>query len=325
VPRRFRSTVVTLIMVGYSIGSSSAGPLTILLAPRYGWRSLFVVGGSIAFLGTALLILFLPESLKFLALRNKHPEVIAAYAQRLAPGQAISADDKFVISDEGHAAGRKFSVPLLFRNELRWITPLMWLAYTASSMAVFFGSSWGPNILLIIGYTRSTAALAASLNTLAGAAGGLLLMRFLDKRGAATIALFPAIATPILLAMAFAGVTGHAFLALYFFGSMCVTGAHYGLMGIAGIFYPSAYRSNGTGWIASVGKIGSIVGPILGGVALARMPAKFVFAILAICPLVIAVSVTIIGHFQRRMEQNERAEGCGEGAALQPAEIPVHE
>jgi AAHS family 4-hydroxybenzoate transporter-like MFS transporter len=325
VPRRFRSTVVTLIMVGYSIGSSSAGPLTILLAPHHGWRSLFVVGGTVAFVGTALLILFLPESMKFLALRNKHTEVIAAYAQRLAPGRAISSDDKFVISDEGHAPGRKFTVSLLFCNELRWITPLMWLAYAASSMAVFFGSSWGPNILLIIGYTRSTAALTASLNTLAGAVGGLLLMRFLDKRGAATIALFPAIATPVLLAMAFAGVTGHAFLVLYFFGSMCVTGAHYGLMGIAGIFYPSAYRSNGTGWMASVGKIGSIVGPILGGVALARIPAKHVFAILAVCPLVVAASVTIIGHFQQRVARDEGTERRDEATGLQPAEIPAHE
>jgi MFS transporter, AAHS family, 4-hydroxybenzoate transporter len=325
VPRRFRSTVVTLIMVGYSIGSSSAGPLTIWLAPRYGWRSLFIVGGAVAFVGTALLILFLPESLKFLALKNKHPVVIAAYARRLAPGQAVSADDKFMISDEGLAPGRKFTVSLLFRNELRWITPLMWLAYTASSMAVFFSSSWGPNILLMIGYTRSTAALTASLNILAGAVGGLLLMRFLDKRGAATIAIFPAIATPLLLTLAFARMGGHGFLVLYFFSSMCVVGAHYGLMGIAGIFYPSAYRSSGTGWMASVGKIGSIVGPILGGVALARMPTKFVFAILALCPVVIAISVTIIGRFQRHMERNERAEYWGEQGALSAAEIPAHE
>jgi MFS transporter, AAHS family, 4-hydroxybenzoate transporter len=325
VPRRFRATVVTLIMVGYSIGSSSAGPLTILLAPRYGWRSLFVVGAGVAFLGAALLLLLLPESMRFLAIKNKRPGLIAAYARQLAPGRTISATDRFVISDEGRVPAKKFSVSMLFRNELRGITPLMWIAYTASSMAVFFGSSWGPNILLLIGYTRATAALTASLNTLAGAIGGLLLMRFLDVRGAASIAVFPAVAAPLLLAMAFSGIGGHGFLALYFFGSMCVTGAHYGLMGIAGIFYPSAYRSNGTGWMASVGKIGSIVGPILGGVALGRMPAKSVFAFLALCPIVIAACVLMIGRLQRRLARTEEAQRWAEAGALLPSEVPAQE
>jgi hypothetical protein len=65
-------------------------------------------------------------------------------------------------------AGEKVRGSMLFRNELRWITPLLWLAYTASSMAVFFSSSWGPTILMMIGYSRSTSAVtAASLNILA--------------------------------------------------------------------------------------------------------------------------------------------------------------
>jgi AAHS family 4-hydroxybenzoate transporter-like MFS transporter len=326
VPRRYRSTVVTLIMVGYSIGSSSAGPMTILLAPRYGWRSLFVVGGCLGIVGTAMLFLWLPESLKFLEIENKRLDLIATYARRLAPGRTISATDRFVISDEGRTPAKKFSVSMLFRNELRWITPLMWIAYTASSMAVFFGSSWGPTILQLVGFNRSTAALTASLNVLAGALGGLLLMRFVDTRGANSIAIFPAFATPILLAMGFSGIGGRGFLVLYFFGTMCIVGAHYGLMSIAGIFYPSAYRSNGTGWTSSVGKIGSIVGPMLGGVALSsRMPVKLVFAMLAVCPFVVAACVLIIGRLQKRLALTEGAQRWTESGALLPGEIPAHE
>jgi AAHS family 4-hydroxybenzoate transporter-like MFS transporter len=326
VPRRYRSTVVTLIMVGYSIGSSSAGPMTIFLTPRYGWRSLFVVGGSVAIVGTGLLLLFLPESLRYLATKNIRPELIAAYARHLAPARVISAADRFVISDEGRVPGKEFSVSMLFRGELRVITPLMWLAYTASSMAVFFGSSWGPTVLQLVGFSRSTAALTASVNVLAGAVGGLLLMRFVDTRGATSIAIFPAFATPILLAMAFSGIGGRGFLVLYFFGTMCVVGAHYGLMGIAGIFYPSAYRSNGTGWTSSVGKIGSIVGPMLGGVALSsRMPVKGVFAMLAVCPFVVAACVLMIGRLQRRLARTEQAQHRAGTGTLLPSEIPAHE
>jgi AAHS family 4-hydroxybenzoate transporter-like MFS transporter len=325
-PRRFRSTVVTLIMVGYSIGSSSAGPMTILLTPRYGWRSLFVVGGCAGMVGTGLLILFLPESLRFLSIKNKHPELLAAYARQLAPGRTISTTDRFVISDEGRAPAKKFSVSMLFRNELRWITPLIWIAYATSSIAVFFGSSWGPTILQLVGFNRSTAALTASLNAVAGALGGLLLMRFVDRRGASSIAIFPALTIPILLAMGFSGIGGRGFLVLYFFGSMCVIGAHYGVMSIAGIFYPSAYRSNGTGWASSVGKIGSIVGPMLGGIALSsRLPVKLVFAMLAVCPFVVAACVLAIGRLQRQLPRIEKAQPWDEAGALLRSEVPAHE
>ncbi|WP_416637796.1 MFS transporter [Pseudomonas sp. OHS18] len=38
VPKRYRSTVVTIIMVGFSLGSAMAGPLTVWLAPHIGWQ-----------------------------------------------------------------------------------------------------------------------------------------------------------------------------------------------------------------------------------------------------------------------------------------------
>jgi AAHS family 4-hydroxybenzoate transporter-like MFS transporter len=99
VPRLYRSTVVTLIMLGYSFGNSFAGPLTIWLTPRYGFRSVFIFGGSAALLATGLLIVGLPESIKFLASQNRRSDLIARYAQRLAPDRMIGVTDQFVVSD----------------------------------------------------------------------------------------------------------------------------------------------------------------------------------------------------------------------------------
>jgi MFS transporter, AAHS family, 4-hydroxybenzoate transporter len=306
-PKRFRATLVTLIMLGYSIGSSSAGPLTIWLTPRFGWRSLFVFGGCAALVATALLSLSLPESMKFLASKNKRPDLIARYARYLAPDDDIQVSDRFFVSGES-IERRDFRVSMLFRNQLCWITPLLWIAYFASSIAVFFGSSWAPTILGMIGYGRTTAALTASINVLGGALGGLLLMRFTDTRGAISIAAFPILAVPVLLTMGLSGVAGSAFLVLYFFSTMLQVGAHYGITSIAGIFYPSAYRSNGAGWASSIAKIGSVIGPFAGGVALSSgLPVKLVFAPLAICPFVVAVAVVFIGLFEPRLAADEGA------------------
>lgn len=308
VPRRFRSTVVTLIMLGYTFGNSFGGPLTIWLTPRYGWRSVFIFGGCAALAATGLLLVFLPESIKFLAAKNKRPDLIARYAQRLAPRRAIRATGQFVLSDEIRAD--KFTISMLFRNELRWITPILWIAYIASSIAVFFRVSWEPSVFQAIGFSRSTAALASSANSIGGAIGGLLLMRFTDTRGVIAVAVLPALAVPTLLVMGLFRLGGNAFLILSFFNTMFIVGAHFGIHSIAGIFYPSAFRANGAGWATSIAKIGSILGPLLGGAALSTgMPVKIMYAFLATCPVVVGIGMFIVGRIQRRISPSSSRAG----------------
>jgi AAHS family 4-hydroxybenzoate transporter-like MFS transporter len=45
----------------------------------------------------------------------------------------------------------------------------------------------------------------------------------------------------------------------------CVTGAQGGINALAASFYPTAIRSTGVGWALGIGRIGSIVGPLLAG------------------------------------------------------------
>jgi AAHS family 4-hydroxybenzoate transporter-like MFS transporter len=135
------------------------------------------------------------------------------------------------------------------------------------------------------------------------------LTRFVDKHGAISIMAFPLLAVPTLLLMELSGIGGIGFLALNFFAMMFLIGAHLGLQSIAGIFYPSAYRANGAGWAASIGKIGSIVGPLIGGILLSsRLPVKHVYALLAVCPILVAAGAFYIGGLQRRI-----ASGIGGG------------
>ena len=313
VPRRYRSTVVTLIMLGYTFGNSFGGPLTIWLTPHYGWRSVFIFGGCAALAATCFLFFFIPESIKFLVIKNKRPDLVAGYAQRLATGRTIRASDGFVLSDE--IRPKTFAVSLLFQNELRWITPILWIVYIASSIAVFFRLSWEPSVFQALGFSRSTAALASSANSIGGAIGGLLLMRFTDTRGAIAVSVLPALAVPTLLVMGLVRLGGGAFLALSFFNTMFLVGAHFGIHSIAGIFYPSAYRANGAGWATSIAKVGSILGPLVGGVALSSgMPVKVMYAFLAACPLVVGIGIFIIGRIQQRTLHENFAQGWADPA-----------
>jgi AAHS family 4-hydroxybenzoate transporter-like MFS transporter len=306
-PKRYRSTIVTVIMIGYSLGITMAGPITVWLMPRFGWPAPFIFGGALSLLAALVLIGTLPESVRFLTSTGRRAEVIARIVRRIAPGRPVPAAAQFVTTDESDQ-GKDFQLSLLFKGELRWITPLLWIGYIFSSMAVFFFATWTPSVFEAVGFSRTAAALGASVNSFAGAVGGLLLMRFTDIRGAIAITVMPLVALPLLLAVGFVDLGYWPFLVIQALAAVFLIGGHFGLHSIAGIFYPSAYRGNGTGWAFSVAKVGSIAGPLIAGRLLStNLPVRNIFAVVAICPAVLFVCMLVIGTLHTRLLREARA------------------
>jgi AAHS family 4-hydroxybenzoate transporter-like MFS transporter len=310
VPKGMRATVVTTIMVGYSVGGAMAGPLTNALGPSYGWQGVYVAGGIGTLLCTAALFVWLPESLRFLVLAGGREAAVARTLRRLDPASGATARDQFVLTDEAQVA-RKVKINELFAGPLKIVTPLLWLGFFMSSLAVFFTSSWGPLVLEDLHFPRDTAAVVKSLASLLGAGAGLLVMRFTDRVGPASIAVYPAIAVPVLLVVGFAIPSGNAFLALALLGTLLVTGAHFGTQSIAGIYYPSVMRATGAGVAAGVGKCGAILGPLVGAAVLSSdIPVVRTYALLAICPAVLFFCLVGIGAAVRARR------AAAEGTAL---------
>jgi AAHS family 4-hydroxybenzoate transporter-like MFS transporter len=303
-------------MIGYTMGTSMAGPVTVALAPSHGWQAVFIAGGIGSLLAAALLFFTFPESIRYLTSRNKRPDLVAGYLNKLDPTLGASPADAFIAADEEKSKAVKFKVARLFDGELRWITPFLWLAYIASSMAIFFGSSWGPLVFEYIGFSRDTAALFSSVNSIGGAVGGLLLMRFTDRLGAISIVAPALVALPLLLIQGFGLVSGGTFLFVHFLGTMAMGAVHFGLHSIAGVFYPSAYRANGAGWTTSVAKIGSIAGPLIGGMVLSTdLPVLRTFALMAICPAMVVACIFVVGRMHSRIIRRERADAATAPAA----------
>jgi MFS transporter, AAHS family, 4-hydroxybenzoate transporter len=299
VPKRYRATIVTIIMIGYSIGTGLGGPIAIWLIPKFGWKSVFIFGGAFSLVCAGVLFLILPESIRFLVSKGQAAQRIAPIVRRIAPDQALPAGASFIVSDEG-TQSKDFRPSLLFRGELVWITPLIWLGYIASSLAVFFMVNWTPIVFEALQYTKTEAAEVASLFSIMGAVGGLLLMRFTDQRGAIAITVMPLGTMILLLTASFVSIGHTPFMVLVAVMGGFLVGGHFGLHSICGIFYPSAYRANGAGWATSVAKIGSVAGPILGGVILSTsLPVRYIFAVLAVCPAVFAICIYMVGRMHR--------------------------
>ena len=300
VPKRMRATVVTIIMMGYSAGGICSGPLTNLIAPHFGWEGVYFAGGGATLVCAGLLWLNLPESIRFLVARGREPERVARLLRRIDPAIVATPDDRFVLGDEAARPTRARLIDL-FKGDLAVLTPLLWLGYFASSMAIFFSSSWGPLLLEELKIPRIEAAWVSTLAGLLGAAAGLLLMRFTDRLGPRAVAFYPMLAVPVLLFLGLGFVPPELFLVFVIAGSVLVGGEHSGVISIAAIFYPSAVRATGGGWASSIGKIGGVLGPIFGALVLSSgIPTLRAYALLAACPAVLGLCVLGIAAVVRR-------------------------
>jgi AAHS family 4-hydroxybenzoate transporter-like MFS transporter len=180
----------------------------------------------------------------------------------------------------------------------------LWFSYFASSISTFFIASWGPKILEDLGFSANHAAYVTALNSLCSAAGGLAIMRFTDKHGPISISILPLTAVPLLLFAGLAPINLLGFLIILVPISIFLGGSHYGVVSILGNFYPSAIRANGAGWCSGVGKIGSVLGPLIGGYLLAyftatHLPVRLTYALLAICPAAYGLAILGVGIIYR--------------------------
>lgn len=290
-PKRLRATWVTLIFTGYTFGASFGGVVAAGVVPRYGWQAVFVIGGMSPLLLASWLAFVLPESLRFLVLKGRVG--VERLARRIDP--TLKANQtRFYVGGESNL--QRFSLRMLFAGRLKWITPLLWLAFIANSMTLFVLANWLPILIEGLGVSANHAALVSSMFSIGGTVGGLAIMRLIDKHGARLIVVLPLIGFPIVagigLGLPLAALAGAVFVV-----GFCVAGTQFGLNAIASTAYPSSFRAKGTGMAIGIAKIGSISGPMLSGALLANhLPVPKLFVVAAVPVAIVAVLAFALGR-----------------------------
>jgi AAHS family 4-hydroxybenzoate transporter-like MFS transporter len=258
---------------------------------------MFLLGGALPFALSVCLWFVLPESVRFLALREERWDELARVLLRMRPGSAIDANARFVVQ-EGERAMR-FTPMLLFAGRLLLITPLLWLFYIFNSVAVFFMQSWMPVLIQGVGLSATQAALTTAVYSFGGTIGGLVTGRIIDRLGLVAVTVLPLSGAVISLMV---GLTMPMALleVLVFALGFFVVGAQFACTAIAPLFYPTAYRANAEGWALAVAKIGSIAGPVAGGVLLRmHLPMYQLFYVAAVPLLFGAVFAYGLGRMSR--------------------------
>jgi len=287
-PRRRRATMVMIMFVGFSIGAALGGLLAAALIPQFGWRSVFIVGGVAPLLLAPILALRLPESVRFLALTGRADARVARLLGLINPNAGFAPATRFVVN-EPELAG--IPVKHLFRDGRTLTTLLLWIVFFMSLLDIYFLSNWLPTVLNDLGASVSEAAAIGSMLQVGGVVGTFALGSIIDRFSFRALALVYFIAV---FAVGAIGQLGHSvtFVTMAIFAAgFCIVGGQIAANALAAGFYPTAVRATGVGWALGVGRVGSIVGPLVGGVLLTmKWSAGEVFAAAAAAALCAALA-----------------------------------
>ncbi|MBN3849316.1 MFS transporter [Paraburkholderia sp. Ac-20342] len=267
-PARIRSTVVMCMFCGFSLGAALGGIAAGALINELGWRSVLIVGGLTPLALVPLLLIYLPESLDFMVAKCVPRVRIEAAIARIAPETAFTPDTNFTRQATDLPVS---SVAQLFSYGRAATTLMFWLIFFMSLLQLYLFSSWLPILLHESGLTVSAAATTSSFFQIGGALGTLLLGRFIDRLRPfvmLSVVYLGAAASVVLLGLSVRG--GYLALALAILAAgFCIVGGQIAANALAARTYPTSIRATGVGWAFGVGRLGSIVGPLLGGALLA--------------------------------------------------------
>jgi AAHS family 4-hydroxybenzoate transporter-like MFS transporter len=278
---------------GFSVGAALSGLLAAYLIPRFGWRSVFIVGGIAPLLMLPVLVWRLPESVRFLATTGREAGGIAGLLKRVSPNTAFAPKAQFVVS-EARLAG--LPVAHLFREGRVTVTLLLWVVFFMSLLDLYFLANWLPIVLNDLGASVSEAVAIGSLLQIGGVVGTFALGSAIDRFSFRALALvyFGAV-----FAVGLIGQFGHSAVLVssaIFAAGFCVIGGQIAANALAAAFYPTSVRASGVGWALGIGRIGSIVGPLVGGALLAaKWSAPSVFlaaAAAALCAALASLSLS---------------------------------
>ena len=262
-PRRIRSTLVAVMFSGYAIGGMLSAVLGIWIVPQFGWQVMFYLA-VIPLLLLPLIWTQLPDSVAFLVRQGKIAEarkVLAALTGKPLPDDAELAVHQPQKTEQSLAA--------LFSNNRALSTLMFFQAFFMCLLMVYGLGSWLPKLMTMAGYGFGSSLmflLFLNIGGIIGAIGGGWLSDRFHPRP--VLMLFFTLAA---VSLALLGFKSHVAV-LYFLVTVAgatTSGSQILLYAYVAQFYPTAIRSTALGWSSGVGRIGAILGPVLGGALLA--------------------------------------------------------
>jgi AAHS family 4-hydroxybenzoate transporter-like MFS transporter len=303
VPERLRAAVIMVIFTGNPLGGFLGGQVIAQLLPHYGWQVIFWMGGLMPLVLIPLMLIWLPESPRFLLARGR----MTPRMERLLRQLNIEPTGTQHVVD----VAKGNPVAGLFRDGLGPTTILVWILYFANLLTIYLIGYWLPSVLNLTGLSPADAVFAASLMS-AGPIVSIFAMaplaRHFGVQAVLTVWLLAGIL--VVAAIGLASLPHLVLLAAIFLMGCCTVGGMTGINGMTAALYPARVRTTGMGWALGVGRLGGIGGPWLGGVLLSLgWPPRQIFLCTCITGAIATAAVVTLGLRARRRQPEPALRG----------------
>src|SRR5882757_9748347 len=179
-PARLRGTLVALMFCGFPLGAVIGGIAAAGIIPAFGWASVFYVGAAIPALLLPIIWIVLPESVRFLAMKQNRAGIERVLERMRWPAQWDG------VLGSRHSDTRS-PVASLFASGKGVGTVLLWITLFLSLLLTYFLVNWMPIIARQSGIGMTAAVLAVAALNLGAIVGCLVIGRLCDLYGRPTI------------------------------------------------------------------------------------------------------------------------------------------
>ena len=294
-----RGRTFLLYQLIFPLGLVGASLLGFWLVPRFGWRSMFLIGGAPALLAVFVQRI-LPESPRWLVSKGRLEEaerVVSSIERAVSQNGTIPLPPVPDVEISSQPA-RQTAWAELFRGIYRRRTLIVWGLWISTYFVTYGINTWLPTIYRTI-YKLSVADALWNgvLTNIAGVAGAFLCAMAVDRVGRKPwfIAAFLLGGVPLCV-LCLLGAKGPApVIVLASTSFLFITSNSMLVYLYTPEIYPTRLRTLGTGAASAWLRVASAAGPIVVGPILAGYGVSGVFllfGLIAICGVVFALGVT---------------------------------
>lgn len=295
-PDRKRSFITNAMFCGFPVGSAVGGFFAAWMIPHFGWRSLLVLGGVVPLVLAVLMLLVLPESVRFMVVKGYPAERIRRALSRIT-GRAVQAS-QFVLNESTAAAGTASGprgLKLVLSGRFILGTVMLWTTYFMGLVIVYGLVNWMPVLFKDAGIAPSQAAIIAALFQLGGF--GAIFFGLLMDRGNANLIIATGYLLTSLAVMFIGQVLGSgvpALVAAVFLAGLLMNTSQSSMQALAAEYYPTAGRASGVAWMLGIGRFGGIAGSFLvAELSRRHLELSSVFLIVGIPGLIAALALVV--------------------------------
>jgi benzoate transport len=285
---RRRHLSIALMSLGYPVGASLGGLISVYLIAAFGWRSVFVFGGLVAVVLVPAVLAFMPESIDYLIARR--PKDALAKVNRVMARMGRPVLNALPAPQRPEEAPNA-SLLMIFRPPYATGTLAACVAYFAVMMTCYFFLSWTPKMLTQLGLSISGGISGSLLMNIGGVIGCLLFGFYAKSIG--TRRLSAAFMVGLFVTASIFGIvpadTGALLTAALAIG-FCLYTSINALYSVIPAVFPATVRTTGTGLAMSIGRLGAVTGPFLAGLLMSAGWDRPAYCLVLAAPVLVAAA-----------------------------------